>query len=95
MDTTFPKSNAAKDVKDATERIVDTVSETADSAVKQGKRLAQNASDTASRAAEYLREGGASELGGKLKDYLVANPTHAVIGAAFVGFVVGRMMSRH
>jgi len=92
MDTTYREPNAAKD---ATEHIVDTVSDTAESALKQGKRLAQNASDTANRAAEYLREGGARELGGRVKDYLVANPSHAVIGAAFVGFVIGRMMSRH
>jgi len=90
MNTTY----RAKDTEKATDNLMDTVTDAAESAVEQGKKIAQDASDGVTRAADYLREGGAAEIGGRVREYFKANPTHALIGAAFVGFVVGRMLSR-
>ena len=93
MTTTYRESTAA--AQNVTDQVMDSVTDAAGAAVKQGKRLAQDVSETAGRAADYLRESDVREIGGKVRDYLQANPTHAMIGAAFVGFVVGRMLSRH
>jgi ElaB/YqjD/DUF883 family membrane-anchored ribosome-binding protein len=45
-----------------------------------------------SDASDYVRD-NAGEVGAQIKSYLKANPTRAVIGAAVIGFVVGRLMS--
>ena len=48
-------------------------------------RLAQDAADGVRRTADYVRETSVSDMAGQVKDYLKANPSHALIGAAVAG----------
>ncbi|MEO8482669.1 MAG: hypothetical protein ABI634_10695 [Acidobacteriota bacterium] len=91
MNTTIPD---VADFRAGADRIADTVNDISDAAGKQVRKLADDAADGVHRTADYLRGRGVNEIPGQLKDYLKANPSHALIGAAVVGFLLGRLMSR-
>jgi ElaB/YqjD/DUF883 family membrane-anchored ribosome-binding protein len=84
----------AEDFRAGADRIVDTVSDITENAGSQVKKLAQDAADGVRRTADYVRDSGVNEIGGQIKAYLKANPSHALIGAAVAGFLLGRLMAR-
>jgi ElaB/YqjD/DUF883 family membrane-anchored ribosome-binding protein len=91
METT---TRETEDFRAATEHIVDSVNDMSQRAGTQAKKLAQDAADGVRRTADYVRETSVSDMAGQVKDYLKANPSHALIGAAVAGFLLGRLMSR-
>lgn len=84
----------AEDIRAGADRIVETVTDMSENASNQVKKLAQDAADGVRRTADYVRDTGVNEMGGRIKAYLKANPSHALIGAAVAGFLLGRLMAR-
>jgi ElaB/YqjD/DUF883 family membrane-anchored ribosome-binding protein len=76
------------------DRVVDTVTEMSDTASDGAKRLARQTVEGVQRSADYFRNNGVQQIAEDLRDYAKANPTQALIGAAFVGFFIGRLISR-
>ncbi len=75
-------------------RVVDTVNEISDAATDNARRLARQTVEGVQQGADYLRNHGVQQIADDLRDYAKANPTQALIGAAVVGFCLGRLMSR-
>ena len=75
-------------------RIVDTVSDMSQTATDGARRLARETVQGVQRSADYFRSNGFQQITDDLRDYAKANPTQALVGAAIVGFCVGRLMSR-
>jgi hypothetical protein len=46
------------------------------------------------KTVQYFRENDARAIGGDVKSYLKSHPTQALIGAAVLGVIAGRMMRR-
>jgi ElaB/YqjD/DUF883 family membrane-anchored ribosome-binding protein len=84
-------ADEAANVKD---RVVDAVTEISDAASDNARRLARQTVEGVQRGADYFRNNGIQQIAEDLRDYAKANPTQALVGAAFVGFCLGRLMSR-
>jgi ElaB/YqjD/DUF883 family membrane-anchored ribosome-binding protein len=91
MDTTYQEQ---QDVEGAAQTVLDAAGDAAAAAAERGKQMADEASEGVRRAARYLEETDAADVVGRVRDYFKTHPAHAVIGAAFAGFVIGRMMGR-
>jgi ElaB/YqjD/DUF883 family membrane-anchored ribosome-binding protein len=81
------------DLEAGAARVADAVSEASETVSHQVRQAAGGAADRVKDASDYVRDGGA-EIGGRVKDYLKANPSHALLGAVAVGFLLGRFMAR-
>ena len=57
-------------------------------------RAATGIRDQVSSAADYFRDNGAQEVMDDVTKYVKSHPTQALIGAAVLGFVAGRMGRR-
>ena len=57
-------------------------------------RAATGLRDQVSSAAEYFRDNGVQEVMDDVTKYVRSHPTQALIGAAVLGFVAGRMGRR-
>lgn len=57
-------------------------------------QLAHQAADKLDATAGYVRENTMQDALADLEAYVKAHPTQALLGAAVVGFVAGRMLSR-
>jgi ElaB/YqjD/DUF883 family membrane-anchored ribosome-binding protein len=90
-DAATDAKNVASDVKN---RVSDVVSDMSQSATDSARRLARQTAASVERGADYFRNNGVQQIAEDLKDYAKANPTQALVGAAVVGFCLGRMMSR-
>jgi len=86
-------SSTANEFQSGAARVADAVSDVSETAGQETKKFVQTATDSVKNAADYVRDTG-GEMGVQLRDYLKANPSHALIGAAVVGFFLGRLMSR-
>jgi ElaB/YqjD/DUF883 family membrane-anchored ribosome-binding protein len=75
-------------------RIVDTVTDMSQTASDSARRLARETVQGVQRSADYFRSNGIQQITDDLREYAKANPTQALVGAAIVGFCVGRLMSR-
>jgi ElaB/YqjD/DUF883 family membrane-anchored ribosome-binding protein len=82
-------SNAAE-IKDS---VKDVASDVAQNAGANMKRVARNAADGVQQTTDYLRNNGVQKISEDLMDYAKANPTHAIVGAAVAGFLLGRLVS--
>jgi ElaB/YqjD/DUF883 family membrane-anchored ribosome-binding protein len=80
----------AAEVKDS---VVETVSEVSQNAGENVKRMARNAAEGVQQTTDYFRSNGVQKISEDLLDYAKANPTHAMVGAAVAGFVLGRLVS--
>jgi len=89
MNSTSFKSS---DVQTGAAHMADAVGDLSKHAGEQVSNMVHGAADSIRTASNYVRD-NAGEVGTQIKSYLKANPTHAVIGAAILGFVVGRLMS--
>jgi ElaB/YqjD/DUF883 family membrane-anchored ribosome-binding protein len=56
--------------------------------------LAHQTASTLSATADYVRDNSMRDAVVDLKDYVKAHPTQALIGAAVVGFLAGRLLQR-
>lgn len=83
----------ANDLQAGAARVADAVSEVSETAGREAQNFVRDAADRVKSASDYVRN-NSGELGTQIKDYLKANPSHALIGAAVVGFFLGRLMSR-
>jgi len=88
------KDNVKDTVSDVKNRVSDAVSDISQSATDNARRLARQTAASVERSADYFRNNGVQQIAEDLKDYAKANPTQALVGAAVVGFCIGRMMSR-
>jgi len=91
MDTTYRELS---DVENAAGNVMNAATDAAAATVERAKLLAEDASQGVQRAADSLRDSDAADVAGQVVDYFKAHPNQAIIGAAFAGFVVGRLMSR-
>ena len=89
-------SKAAEAFKAGRESVADTLDD-AGSRLEETARAGDTASeavrymaDKARSAARYVRDYDASEMTGSMKSFVNAHPIPAVIGAAVLGFLVGR-----
>ncbi len=87
-------AGSAGSVSNVRDRVVETVSEMTDTATDNARRLARQTVEGVQRSADYFRNNGVQKIADDVMDYAKANPTQALIGAAFLGFFVGRLMSR-
>ena len=76
------------------DRVVDTVTEISDAATDNARRLARQTAEGVQRGADYFRTHGMQQIADDVREYAKANPTQALVGAALVGFCLGRLMSR-
>ena len=76
------------------DRVVDAVTDMSETATDNARRLARQTVEGVQRGADYFRNNGMQQMADDLRDYAKANPTQALIGAAVVGFCLGRLMSR-
>ena len=83
----------SNDLRNDASRVADMVGDVSQNATQQAKKFAQDAADSVREATDYVRDNG-SQLAAQVKSYLKENPNHALIGAAVVGFFIGRFMSR-
>ena len=84
----------ARDAATAGERVIDTVSDMSQTATDSARRLARETVAGVQRGADYFRNNGIQQVADDLRDYAKSNPTQALIGAAVLGFCLGRLMSR-
>jgi len=83
----------SNDLRNDAAHAADVVGDLSQNATHQAKKLAQDAADSVREATDYVRESG-GQLADQVKAYLKANPSQALIGAAVIGFFIGRLMSR-
>jgi ElaB/YqjD/DUF883 family membrane-anchored ribosome-binding protein len=57
-------------------------------------KFAHQTADTLSATADYVRDNTMSDVVTDLKSYVKAHPTQALVGAAVVGFMAGRLLQR-
>ena len=88
------KNDVRNTVSDVKNRVTDAVSDVSQSASDSARRLARQTAATVERSADYFRNNGVQQIAEDVKDYAKANPTQALVGAAVLGFCIGRMMSR-
>jgi ElaB/YqjD/DUF883 family membrane-anchored ribosome-binding protein len=81
-------------VSNVRDRVVETVTEMTDTATDSARRLARQTVEGVQRSADYFRNNGVQQIADDVVDYAKANPAQALIGAAFLGFFLGRLMSR-
>ena len=84
----------SNDIQSEEAHVADLVSDLSQGATRQAKKVAKDAADSVREATEYVRESG-GDVADQIKRYLKAHPSHALIGAAVVGFFVARLMSRN
>jgi ElaB/YqjD/DUF883 family membrane-anchored ribosome-binding protein len=88
-----PTTTVFDDMQRGGARVADAVSDFSATAGQQAKKVVQDAADDVRDASDYVRESG-GEVVAQITKYLKANPSHALVGAAIVGFVLGRFVSR-
>lgn len=76
------------------ERVTEAVTEISDTATDTTRRLARQTAEGVQRGADYFRNNGFQQIADDVLEYAKANPTQAMAGAAVVGFVIGRLVSR-
>jgi ElaB/YqjD/DUF883 family membrane-anchored ribosome-binding protein len=57
-------------------------------------KFAHQTADTLSTTADYVRDNTMRDVVTDLKGYVKAHPTQALVGAAVVGFMAGRLLQR-
>jgi ElaB/YqjD/DUF883 family membrane-anchored ribosome-binding protein len=57
-------------------------------------KFAHQTADTLSATADYVRDNTMRDAVTDLKEYVKAHPTQALVGAAVVGFMAGRLLQR-
>ena len=57
-------------------------------------KFAHQTADTVSATADYVRDNTMRDVVTDLTSYVKAHPTQALVGAAVVGFMAGRLMQR-
>ena len=76
------------------ERVIDKVSDLSQTASDSARRVARDTVAGVQRSADYFRNNGIQQVSEDLREYAKANPTQALVGAAVLGFCLGRLMSR-
>lgn len=76
------------------DRVMDKVSDLSQTATDVAKRMARDTVAGVQRSAQYFHNNGIQQVAEDLRDYAKSNPTQAMVGAAVLGFVLGRLMSR-
>jgi ElaB/YqjD/DUF883 family membrane-anchored ribosome-binding protein len=97
-DTAADVRNTAANVRDTAanvrDRVVGAVTDVSEAATDNARRLARQTVEGVQRSADYFRNNGVQQIAEDVREYAKANPTQALIGAAFVGFCLGRLMTR-
>lgn len=102
-DTTYGSvaADARREASDAASTVADMASRAKDKAADVASRVQETASDLGNRAAEkfnattnYFREREVKEMVSDVNEYVKANPTKALIGAAAVGFLAAMLIRR-
>ena len=102
-DTTFGSvtADARREASDAASTVSDMTSRAKEKAADVASRVQETATDLGNRAAEkfnattsYFREREVREIVSDVNEYVKANPTKALIGAAAVGFLAAVLIRR-
>ena len=102
-DTTFGSvaNDARREAADAASTVADMASRAKDKAADVASRVQETASDLGNRAAEkfnatasYFREREMNDIVSDVNEYVKANPTKALLGAAAVGFLAAVLIRR-
>lgn len=81
-------------VKEMAEEAANKVSQGIDGGIKATRGFVAQAGDALDTTAKYFREGDARQVADDVYDYVKRYPLHALAGAAILGFVAGRLLSR-
>ena len=84
-----------RDAETAANSMAESVADFTEEAGQNVKRVARRTVEGVQRSAEYFRNHGAQQIADDLREYAKANPTHAIVGAAVLGFFLGRLVSRN
>ena len=93
-DVSNAANGAAEAASDMASRAQETASSFASRVSEKASNLGRNAADKFSQTTSYFREHEMREIATDVNEYVRANPTKALIGAAALGFVVAMMMRR-
>ncbi len=87
-------SGFGKDLKDAAEDVSATVTNQFERGVDAARDLGNRASNTIGKATDYFRETDIRAMSDDVAAYVKEHPLHALAGAAVLGFLAGRLLSR-
>jgi len=93
-EATDAANGAAAAVSDMTSKAQETASQFASRVQEKAANLGRTAADKLSSTTQYFRDHEVKEIASDLNEYVRANPTKALIGAAAMGFVVAMMIRR-
>jgi len=87
-------NGAAAAVSDLASKAQETASQFASRVQEKATNLGKTAADKLSSTTQYFRDTEVKEIASDLNEYVRANPTKALIGAAAMGFLVAMMIRR-
>ncbi|HTV76988.1 MAG TPA: hypothetical protein VMF03_01930 [Steroidobacteraceae bacterium] len=89
-----PASSATDDIKASAAQAANGAAEQLDAKRRGAARVVRNAAGKLGAAADYLDEHDAGAMMGDVKTLIRNNPVPALIGAAAIGFLLARSLSR-
>ena len=87
-------NGAAAAVSDMASRAQETATNFASRVSEKASNLGRSAADKFSSTTSYFRDHEMKEIASDVNEYVRANPTKALIGAAALGFLVAMMIRR-
>ena len=87
-------NSAAAAASDLASKAQETASQFASRVQEKATNLGRTAADKLSSTTQYFRDTEVKEIASDLNEYVRANPTKALIGAAAMGFLVAMMIRR-
>ena len=93
-EATDAANGAAAAASDMAAKAQETASQFASRVQEKATNLGRTAADKLSSTTQYFRDHEVKEIASDLNEYVRANPTKALIGAAALGFIAALMIRR-